>query len=199
MPVKISTKIVSQKVDEPGKKSKPQALAKRPQVLEGSTYKRRYPNSDAALYITINDITETRDGKEVKRPREILLNSKDMKHYQWTVCLTRVMSAVMRQGGDCSFLAEELKNVFDPGSGGFHMGDRFVPSVVADIGNTIEEHLIATGNLEVPTVLLSEEKQAIKDSGIPSSAEICPKCNIKALVKIDGCATCLNCGDSKCG
>jgi hypothetical protein len=203
MPTKIKSKIISQRVDKgetkPKTRRKP-VLQKRPDELTGSTYKRKYPGCEAALYITINDIVEIdENGKEKRTPHELLLNSKDMSHYQWTQALTRIMSAVMRQGGDCSFLAEELKNVFDP-RGGIQDGHRQLPSMVADIGYAIEEHLIAAGIMQAPeSIALSEEKQAIKDAGIPTSAAVCPKCSVKALVKLDGCFTCLNCGDSKCG
>jgi hypothetical protein len=196
----IPGKIISQKVETEKPKPKHPELAKRPEVLEGSTYKRKYPNCDAAMYITINDrVTIDENGKEIRTPFEVLLNSKDMSHYQWTVALTRVMSAVMRQGGDCSYIAEELENVFDP-RGGITIGKTVLPSMVADIGRTLREHLIITGNMEAyEPIQLSEEKQAIKDKGIPDTAMLCPKCSTKALVRLDGCMTCLNCGDSKCG
>ena len=35
--------------------------------------------------------------------------------------------------------------------------------------------------------------------GFPAGAQLCGKCNSMAVVQMDGCATCLNCGHSKCG
>lgn len=37
------------------------------------------------------------------------------------------------------------------------------------------------------------------DSGYPPNATTCKKCYHKATVLLDGCPTCLNCGESKCG
>ncbi len=112
----------------------------RPEALPGSTYKIAWPESEHALYITINDIVQ--DGR--RRPFEIFINSKNMEHYAWTVGLTRMISAVFRRGGDVSFVVEELKAVFDP-RGGAWMGGRYVPSLLAAIGDVIERHMVAIG------------------------------------------------------
>ena len=112
-------------------------------VLPGFTYKLRWPESDHAIYITINDISE-QGGR--RRPFEIFINSKNMEHYAWTVALTRMISAVFRRGGDVAFVVEELKAVFDP-RGGQWMEGRYVPSLLAAIGGIIERHMIDTGFL----------------------------------------------------
>ena len=114
----------------------------RPEALPGQTYKVRWPDSDHAFYITINDIEQ--DGR--RRPFEIFINSKNMEHYAWTVALTRMISAVFRRGGDVSFVVEELKAVFDP-RGGQWMDGRYVPSLLAAIGEVIERHMIEIGFL----------------------------------------------------
>jgi len=186
----------------------------RPETLAGSTYKIKTPLSDHALYVTINDIVlnEGTD-HELRRPFEIFINSKNMDHFQWIVALTRVVSAVFRKGGDCTFLVEELKAVFDPQGGYFKSGGRFMPSLVAEIGWAIEDHLQKIGLLETPEIpehqrKIMEQKRAEyeaknaapeADSEFPSSAELCKKCGVKAVILMDGCMTCLNCGDSKCG
>lgn len=160
---------------------------KREDVLPGMTYKLHWPESDHAIYITINDIEE--DGK--RRPFEIFINSKNMEHYAWTVALTRMISAVFRRGGDVSFVVEELKAVFDP-RGGQWMGNRYVPSLLAAIGGIIERHMIDTGFLE----------QAHGGGRDPSHAHPshanCPRCGSAALMFQEGCATCSSCGYSKC-
>ncbi|MDB9978533.1 NrdJb, partial [Porticoccaceae bacterium] len=76
----------------------------RPEALAGSTYKIKTPMSDHAMYLTINDIVlnEGTD-HELRRPFEIFLNSKNMDQFQWIAALTRVISAVFRKGGDCTF------------------------------------------------------------------------------------------------
>ena len=182
----------------------------RPEHLPGATYKIKTPMSDHALYVTVNDIL-LNEGTvhEQRHPYEVFINSKNMDDFQWIVALTRVISAVFRKGGDVTFLVEELKAVFDPKGGYFKKGGRFMPSLVAEIGYAIESHLQTIGLMQLPE--LSPEQQTMVDqkktqlgqaedaSGYPHGASLCAKCSTKAKVILDGCATCLNCGDSKCG
>ena len=186
----------------------------RPEMLVGATYKIKTPLSDHALYITINDIVLNPDtDHEQRRPFEIFINSKNMEHFQWVLALTRVISAVFRKGGDTTFLVEELKAVFDPQGGYYKGGGKFMPSLVAEIGETIETHLKTIGLLQVDDLsdiqkqILEEKKKEYDaktgsetpEGQFPSTASLCRKCNHKAVILMDGCLTCLNCGDSKCG
>lgn len=174
----------------------------RPEAIPGKTYKVRWPASDHAMYITINDVIQ--DGR--RRPFEVFINSKSMEHYAWTVALTRMISAVFRRGGDVSFVVEELKAVFDP-RGGYWVQGRYVPSLLASIGDVIEQHLIDIGFIEAPDgsfVDSAKEKVqmavgAEESSDMPPGASRCPKCSAPALIKQEGCDTCLSCGYSKCG
>ena len=125
----------------------------RPEALPGQTYKVRWPESDHAIYITLNDIMQ--DGR--RRPFEIFINSKNMEHYAWTVGLTRMISAVFRRGGDVSFVVEELKAVFDP-RGGSWIDGHYVPSLLAAIGDVIERHMIDIGFLPDP----QQERQELE-------------------------------------
>ncbi len=173
--------------------------AARPEVLPGETYKLRWPDSDHAIYVTLND--EVVDGR--RRPFEIFINSKNMEHYAWTVALTRMISAVFRRGGDVAFVVEELKAVFDP-RGGQWMGGRYVPSLLAAIGETIERHMVATGFLAKPEGIVPEvavEVTAEPVGGNPGRppGRSCPKCGHPTLIRQEGCDTCLNCGYSRCG
>ena len=152
---------------------------------------------------------------ELRRPFEIFINSKNMDHFQWIVALTRIISAVFRKGGDVTFLAEELRSVFDPRGGYFKRGGKYMPSLVAEIGDAIECHLRMIGMLKDDTLdehqqKLVEEKRAQYDSmtkqaeeksqgDFPASSQLCAKCHTKAVIQMDGCMTCLSCGDSKCG
>jgi len=235
MTVKIDQKIVGYKVVSPSNdESIPESSEQdqenvieqmhekvsRPEELHGSTYKVKTPLSEHALYITINDIVLNQGtNHEQRRPFEIFINSKNMDQFQWVVALTRVISAVFRKGGDCTFLAEELKAVFDPQGGYFKRGGRFMPSLVAEIGEAIEDHLTKIGMIQKPEI--SEHQQAILDekraeyeaankpvtasinaneaSSFPETAQLCHKCMTKASILMDGCMTCLNCGESKCG
>ncbi len=176
----------------------------RPEALPGQTYKLRWPDSEHALYITLNDIVQ--DGR--RRPFEVFINSKNMEHYAWTVALTRMISAVFRRGGDVSFVVEEMKAVFDP-RGGAWMEGKYVPSLLAAIGDVIERHMIEIGFLPAPArsrrpavveqqatgsgTLLSDQRS------LPSRMAQCPKCGEAALIRIEGCDQCTSCDYSKCG
>jgi len=188
----------------------------RPEMLVGSTYKIKTPLSDHALYVTINDIVLNQGTEhEQRRPFEVFINSKNMEHFQWIVALTRIISAVFRKGGDVTFLVEELRSVFDPKGGYFKRGGKYMPSLVAELGDAIDSHLrsigLITGEpldeqqqqyLEQTRARLDGESDGSGDSDdqvFPEYAAFCQHCHAKAVIQIDGCLTCLNCGDSKCG
>ena len=169
----------------------------RPTDLPGRTYKLRWPESDHALYITINDILQ--DGR--RRPFEIFINSKNMEHFAWTVALTRMISAVFRRGGDLHFVVEELKAVFDP-RGGAWMSGHYVPSLLAAIGGVIEQHMIDIGFIADPSTAQLDLGMPDPHHGASAAARIagqCPKCGSAALVRQEGCDLCTSCGYSKCG
>jgi len=179
----------------------------RPETLKGRTYKLRWPDSDHALYITLNDIEQAgADGQPRRRPFEIFINSKNMEHFAWTVALTRMISAVFRRGGDVSFVVEELKAVFDP-RGGAWMEGRYVPSLLAAIGGVIERHLQDIGFLTAPLALARPAaaegaSQAAGQGGQPRLAAApaqCPHCGSARLQRQEGCVTCADCGYSTCG
>ena len=188
----------------------------RPEVLIGSTYKVKTPISDHAMYVTVNDIVLNQGTEfEKRRPFEIFINSKNLDHYQWIVALTRIISAVFRKGGDVAFLVDELKAVFDPRGGYWQPGGKFMPSIIAELGYIIEKHLISIGMLAKPGLddeqkkLLDQkraefeeskkQRDAFADSEFPEGAQLCNKCSTAAVITMDGCMTCLSCGDSKCG
>ncbi|SUS08523.1 Ribonucleotide reductase subunit alpha [uncultured Defluviicoccus sp.] len=297
MPIKISKKIKGYAVAKPEDKAAAPAATpaaepdevmqlpkaeviqmheqiERPDVLIGSTYKIKSPLFEHALYVTINDIVLNQGTEhELRRPFEIFINSKNMDHFQWIVALTRIMSAVFRKGGDVTFLVEEMKAVFDPRGGYFKGGGVYMPSIVAEIGAVVEDHMKMIGLIRDPEMsdatkaLIAEKRAAYEaqqakkktelavppqsitspsppvgegwgegcaaaappSASIPGDlagagaasarhtspestdttaststdaipgASVCPKCSAKALVIMDGCATCLSCGYSKCG
>jgi ribonucleoside-diphosphate reductase alpha chain len=178
----------------------------RPEALPGQTYKVRWPDSEHALYITLNDIIQ--DGR--RRPFEIFINSKNMEHFAWTVALTRMISAVFRRGGDVSFVVEEMKAVFDP-RGGAWMEGRYVPSLLAAIGDVIERHMIEIGflppkrglgehALEAQVVNLATEPGSGMALGLAAPRlRQCPKCGEASLIRLEDCDQCTGCGYSKCG
>ncbi|MEZ5465414.1 MAG: NrdJb [Lysobacteraceae bacterium] len=280
MAIKISKKITGYAVAKPEDKKAAEAAAapapaapaeavstvadviqmhekvERPEVLVGASYKIKSPLFEHALYVTINDIVLNQGTEyESRRPFEIFINSKSMDHFQWIVALTRIMSAVFRKGGDVTFLVEEMKAVFDPRGGYFKAGGVYMPSIVAEIGAVIEQHLKMIGmivdeELSLEQKALIAEKRAAYEArskkkpdvsaspslsrsegesrggvdatkqaaskaasateasqgegeessaGFPPGATLCNKCNTSAVVIMDGCATCLSCGYSKCG
>ncbi len=264
MTIKISKKIKSYSVQKPEDKAREAAIpavapitlaeaesvsniiqmhekVERPEVLIGSTYKIKSPLVEHAMYVTINDIVLNHGTPhELRRPFEVFINSKNMDHFQWIVALTRIMSAVFRKGGDVTFLVDEMKAVFDPRGGYFKAGGVYMPSIVAEIGSVVEEHLKSIGMIVDPELspaqlaMIAEKRgayenrakkkpdsnqltgdlagagadsaradEAASDAGeganFPATASLCHKCNTKALVLMDGCQTCLNCGYSKCG
>jgi ribonucleoside-diphosphate reductase alpha chain len=166
----------------------------RPQSLEGHTYKLKWPDSDHALYITINDIVLHGH----RRPFEIFINSKNMEHYAWIVALTRMISAVFRRGGDVSFVVEELKAVFDP-RGGAWMSGKYVPSIIAAIGGVIERHLISIGFIDGEGMGLKTDPRAEVVNLGPPAGPACSACGQYDMRMLEGCLTCANCGHSKCG
>jgi len=234
MTIKIDKKIVGYNVAKEDKAEKAAAAAaaekqdaqdkvihlherlERPDMLLGSTYKVKTPLSEHALYVTINDIIlNVGTEHELRRPFEVFINSKNMDHFQWIVALTRIISAVFRKGGDVTFLVEELRSVFDPRGGYFKKGGKYMPSLVAEIGDAIECHLRMIGMLK-DTDLDEHQKQLLAEKraqyeatvktaerkdpqDFPEGAQLCVKCNTKAAIQMDGSLTCLNCGESKCG
>ncbi|NOD64273.1 adenosylcobalamin-dependent ribonucleoside-diphosphate reductase [Ruegeria sp. HKCCD6109] len=166
----------------------------RPQALEGSTYKLKWPDSEHAIYLTINDIVI--GGR--RRPFEVFINSKNMEHYAWTLALTRMISAVFRRGGDVSFVVEELKAVFDPRGGAWVQG-KYIPSILAAIGGVIEQHMINIGFLEGEGMGLKSDPQAQVVNMDAPRGKACPSCGQYDMVMIEGCMTCRSCGHSKCG
>ena len=188
----------------------------RPEMLVGSTYKIKTPISDHAMYVTINDIVLNEGTEyEQRRPFEVFINSKNLDHFQWIVALTRIISAVFRKGGDVTFLVDELKAVFDPRGGYWQPGGKFMPSIIAELGYVIEKHLQAIGlirrrELDAHQQKLVDEKRAEFEARakqtdafakphFPQGAQLCGRCSTAAVVMMDGCMTCLNCGYSKCG
>ena len=165
----------------------------RPASLDGATYKLKWPGSEHAIYITINDITV--DGRPM--PFEVFINSKNMEHFAWTVALTRMISAVFRRGGDVSFVVEELKAVFDP-RGGAWMAGQYIPSILAAIGGVIERHLVAIGYLG-GAGMGAKTDPAANVVAIGPRGKACPNCGSTAVHMAEGCLTCANCGFSKCG
>jgi hypothetical protein len=256
MAIKISKKIKGYSVQSPDDKAKEAATPapapivepddvaasniiqmherlERPEALVGATYKIKSPLVEHAMYVTINDIVLNPGTEhELRRPFEVFINSKNMDHFQWVVAITRIMSAVFRKGGDVTFLVEEMKAVFDPRGGYFKAGGVYMPSIVAEIGSVVEEHLKSIGMIVDPEMdaaqrqLIADKRAAYEGKSkkkpdvspaaapaattesaesaepagsFPPSATLCFKCNNKAMVLMDGCQTCLNCGYSKCG
>ncbi len=202
----------------PKKKVKPieqmSETIKRPEALLGETYKIKPPQAEHALYVTINDILLNQGTEhQSRRPFEIFLSSKNMEHFQWTIALTLIISSVFRKGGDITFLVDELRSVFDPNGGYMKRGGKYIPSLVAEIGDVIEKHLKKIGMIQedelddTQKAFIESKKKELdaktnandNHSPFPANSEICTNCSTKAMIRMDGCLTCLSCGYSKCG
>ena len=166
----------------------------RPQAFEGQTYKLKWPDSEHAIYLTVNDVVVNGH----RRPFEVFINSKNMEHFAWTVALTRMISAVFRRGGDVSFVVEELKAVFDPRGGAWIKG-KYIPSILAAIGGVLETHMVAIGFLEGEGLGLKQDPQAVMPAGASGKGKACSSCGQYDLRMVEGCMTCASCGYSKCG
>ncbi len=168
----------------------------RPQALEGNTYKLKWPDSEHAIYVTVNDVIIN----DHRRPFEVFINSKNMENFAWTVALTRMISAVFRRGGDVSFVVEELKAVFDPRGGAWVQG-KYIPSILAAIGGVLEQHMIAIGFLEGEGMGLKEDPKAGQQvvNLNENRGKACPSCGQFDMQMVEGCMTCRSCGHSKCG
>jgi hypothetical protein len=211
MSIKIEKKITAYEVAKPQEDKKEDnivsiaPLLERDEVLEGNTYKIKTPDSEHAMYITINDVVINKgQANEHRQPFEVFINSKNMEHFMWIVALTRVISAIFRKGGDVTFLVEELKAVFDPRGGYFKKGGKYMPSLVAEIAEVIQQHLISIGLMEGQLQtgeLVAKRKEAEEKLGKEgiANAALCDKCSAMAVVRLDNCNCCLECGDSKCG
>lgn len=194
-PNAITGSVLSVAPDSSGLQSGDTAVAEpvlepRPERLEGATYKIKWPLDAHAVYVTINDVDDAGVGT---RPFEIFVNSKNMAHYAWTVALTRMISAVFRRGGDVSFVAEELRAVFDP-AGGAWVDGKYTPSLPAAIGGIIARHL------HEPAVVQDSSSDAGIQGG-PSTPRgaACPQCGGATLLRREGCDSCSECGYSRCG
>ncbi len=215
-PEEAAPKVETKATSAEGKVIRMHEKLERPEMLIGSTYKVKPPVADHAMYVTINDILLNEGTPhENRRPFEIFINSKNLDHYQWIVALTRIISAVFRKGGDSTFLVEELKAVFDPRGGYWQPGGKFMPSIIAELGHIIEKHMISIGLIKDAVLdehqmkLVNEKRaeyeaskqqtDAFADTQYPEGAQWCGKCSTAAVIMLDGCMTCLSCGDSKCG
>jgi hypothetical protein len=203
-PTKIEQKIIGWNVrttEEEGKtiEVREAVTLERPRVVEGRTYKISPAVTDSAMYVTINDVIFD-DG--TRRPLEMFINTKHVAHQQWITALTRMVSAIFRKPGPYLFVAEELEQIYDP-QGGYFDGGKMMPSVVAHVANVLREHFIWIGAMEVPELtvvqkeLLAKKKTEAEERGI--SSQVCTKCHEASVINMDGCMTCVSCGDSKCG
>ena len=170
----------------------------RPKVLTGETYKLKWPNEPHAFYITFTDQVDMKTG--TKRPFEVFINSKNVDHFQWTVALTRMVSAVFRRGGNVSFVASELQEVFDPKGGAFMQG-KYVPSLLAAIGGIVAEHMqaIGYGDFKAPTIVDQEPPVGLDWTPVAVPQHQCKDCGSYNVKKEAGCFVCKDCGSSKCG
>lgn len=216
MVTRLDSKIKTASVVVPNKVAAPEAESnvvqmmheayERPEQLQGATIKIKNGLTEHAMYLTVNHIVLNKGTKhEVIRPFEVFLNTKDAESHAYITTITRLLSAVWRKGGDFTFVIEELKSIRDVRGGCFLPGGAFINSLMHHVGLVLEEHLYEIGALKRST-LAEEVRQMVEQkteeahaSGAFANAKECPKCQAMKYVVLDGCATCLECGYSKCG
>lgn len=212
---KITSKIVSYRVKNNDTEQtiiEPSVMhegIKRDDSLNGKTYKIKIPKLEHAVYLTVNTIAVD----NVYHPYEIFINTKNIDHLQYITAITRLVSAVMRKGGNVRFIADELMQVFDANGGHWTKkganGEkpRFMPSLIAEIGLCLEKHfdyidLLNNGeNKPIQQQSIEPIQSDEEEPEYPKNAEICPSCKQKSALRLDGCLTCINneCNYSKCG
>jgi len=104
-----------------------------------------------------------------------------------------MISAVFRRGGDVSFVVEELKGDLRSARRAMGWGGRYVPSLLAAIGEVIERHMIEIGFLgggRGPAFAAEGPAPHVPSEG--ARARFCPRCGDPSFVKLEGCDSCLS-------
>lgn len=180
----------------------------RPQILRGSTYRFQTPFGKA--YITVNDL----DGI----PREVFLNvgKAGSDVFAMSEALGRVCSLFLSygNGNKVDLLIKSLKGI--GGSGAIGFGANRVESIPDAVAKALELHMQSKQGGEDPHAGLAEpaapaapvaapvaESAAAGGGGMVApmaggSADLCTACGAAALINVEGCKTCTNCGYSKC-
>ncbi|WP_413204735.1 adenosylcobalamin-dependent ribonucleoside-diphosphate reductase [Rhodospirillum sp. A1_3_36] len=176
---------------------------RRPECLEGRTYKLSWPLSDENFYVTINDLVEP-DGH--RRPFELFIASRSAEHAELLSALTMTLSAVMRRTENPAFLVEDLEQV--RGAQGAWIKGQYVNGIVALVASVMRRHLADLGLMDPPLERVSpmeedamppEPKEQKRESGRSTMVgAICPKCSQPTLFHQEGCSKCIGCGHSTC-
>ena len=106
----------------------------RPRVLDGATYELKLDHLEDSIFMTVNHQLVD----NVPRIHELFINSFDGEQLAWTPLASRLVSAVLRQGGDTEFLFTELKDMFSVTSF-FYKGQKY-PSIMSLIGEILDNH-----------------------------------------------------------
>ncbi len=177
---------------------------KRPQVLRGSTYKFNTPFGMA--YITINDMNGS--------PSEIFLNvgKAGSDVFAMSEALGRVCSLFLRygdHGNKVNLLIKHLKGI--GGSGAIGFGPNRVESIADAVAKALENHAGLEADAEPSSAdagapSAPAQQPDVQSGGIgetviraaSNSTDLCPSCGAAALINIEGCKNCTNCGYSKC-
>ncbi len=210
-PSDVRGSILSAEGNDKGESDKPKvSLIVRPDQLNGTTYKVKWPHDTEAYFVTINSV----EGQ----PFEMFISSTSSKYTDWTTALSLMISAIMRRGEDISFLPKELMKVVSATETGF-VDKKFYGSLVALIGATIDRHI--RGNSEIsasepsakpsgnagmmigyqaPTYVseMSIGKSVAPKDTFTAQMSTCPECNAPAIIHMEGCERCTNCSYSQC-
>jgi len=177
---------------------------RRPQVLQGATYRMNTPLGMA--YITINDLDDV--------PSEIFLivGKAGSDVFAMAEALGRVCSLFLRygdHGNKVALLIKHLKGIGGTGAIGF--GNNRVESIADAVAKALEMHLQAKvvepeyEQMELAGEFLSEDlvphaaTSTVHQQGEHEGFDLCPSCGSARLINIEGCKQCNSCGYSRCG
>jgi len=180
----------------------------RPDIVPGNTHKVKWPTTGDNIYITVTNV----DGE----PLELFIKHQDSSIGEWTDALSRMVTGVMRRGGDLRFIVDQLSKVGST-SGGAFVDGVYRPSVVAAIAGVVEKEFKSLGVYEraigmpignnkndeaEPTAEALQAKDATerKDEHVSvANGAPCPNCKQPFLRRESGCDSCALCGYLRCG
>ena len=136
-------------------------------------------------------ITLVFDGNN--NPVQVFFNSKDFSINEHLSMGAISLSHAFKNG---TYL-ELLESMIDIVGEGFFHRKKYRASLISAICSDILYYL---GRINARPTDITEQEAAPKKQGAePKKGEKCQRCGEYAVVVLDGCKTCLDCGDSKCG
>lgn len=165
---------------------------KRPDILQATIAKIRWPQMSSAAYVHLGRME---DGT----PFEVFLTSKDQRNMEWMTTATLMASWLLRLGVPLKTIAEELQKI--ESMDGALVKGRYRPSFVSLVGHTLLEMDKANRGESSPVEEVYTIHAAPSDeTRVVAGASVrCPVCRSPNVTMRNGCISCPDCGESKCG